>query len=224
MSSKDYSHIKQGMYLNSEDINDEDTCWRVRGAFASGGANLQHDPTITHSSLLRDQYGFYGWDKDGDLYLHSYLAGSGFYTQVTVDFILNGPEKTKEPTTEGNSLADLGKQLFGKKMRVTPETSKLVQEAVFAAGGSWPNLRTDVVDYAISYFFCSINGELTYRVEGETFFEFRELTEVKITPTSFSITELPTKEEIEKQETLKELEGAKKEVERLTEKVKSMEG
>lgn len=34
-------------------------------------------------------------------------------------------------------LKALGKSLFGKKMKVTPETSELAQKAVFAAGGGW---------------------------------------------------------------------------------------
>lgn len=40
---------------------------------------------------------------------------------------------------EEDSLSSLGLKLFGTKIEVNPETSKLIQEAVFAAGGSWAN-------------------------------------------------------------------------------------
>lgn len=203
MSDKDYSHIKQGMYVLKEDIKDENTWYMVRKAFESAGAILDVDRK-TYRCWLSDIDKYYGWDKEGDLYIHPELEDTGMYTQVSVDFILNGPEKTEETsTTEGNSLAALGKQLFGKKMQVNPETSKLVQEAVFAAGGSWVGRDGIRLAEAKFLFVSEERGLLSY-TRDSAYFKMHYLTEVEIKPiTTFEIIDKSKEEDLNK---LKELE------------------
>lgn len=130
---------------------------------------------------------------------------------MSVDFILNGPPV---------SLASLGKQLFGKKMRVTPETSKLVQEAVFAAGGSWLLGEVEVKNIEMPYLHVSEGGRLTFADhKEESCFKLHPNTEVEITPvTTFTIKEVDK----EKEEELKRIKELEKEVASMTEELNQL--
>jgi len=60
---------------------------------------------------------------------------------------------------------------FGYKYRVTPETSKLLQEAVFADGGGWNfNGRTKVQHLENEYLYIYENGEISY---GNSYCDFQ---------------------------------------------------
>lgn len=68
MSTKDYSHIKQGMYVLKEDIKDEETWRAVRDAFLKAGANdasLSCNSTYQKFLLLYDGKEYYGWSNAG---------------------------------------------------------------------------------------------------------------------------------------------------------------
>jgi len=62
--------------------------------------------------------------------------------------------KKKEGTPES---APFGKRFFGHKIKVTPETSKMIQKAVFEAGGKWGG-------------------------SGDTYFKFPQDTHLEINP------------------------------------------
>lgn len=51
---------------------------------------------------------------------------------------------------------------FGKKYRVTPETSKLLQEEVFKAGGKWRGETEFVQLTEAPFLFVSDSGEMSY--------------------------------------------------------------
>lgn len=57
---------------------------------------------------------------------------------------------------------------FGYKYRVTPETSKLLQEAVFKDGGAWGNSR-EVKYTEMEYIFVKDNGDMTFSNDGNHF-------------------------------------------------------
>jgi len=58
---------------------------------------------------------------------------------------------------------------FGHKYRVTPESSKLLQEAVFADGGSWLSGSTEVQRLEMKYLYTKENGKLTYDTDYDSF-------------------------------------------------------
>ena len=80
---------------------------------------------------------------------------------------------------------------FGFKYRVNPETSKLLQEAVFKDGGKWSASKTGVQLVDHPYLFVKVDGVLSYcSYDGGSYFERHHLPEkqppqpVKVEPTS----------------------------------------
>ncbi|MFK5173433.1 hypothetical protein ACI3QN_13045, partial [Propionibacterium freudenreichii] len=59
---------------------------------------------------------------------------------------------------------------FGFKYRVTPESSKLLQEAVFKAGGGWTSAKNKSVAHTDEPFLIVREGEITYS-DDEHYFE-----------------------------------------------------
>jgi hypothetical protein len=96
---KDYSHIRKGMYVLKEDIKNEATWKAVTKAFSKAGADLWIAPDCYDEFLLGNSE-CYGWDIEGDLYLHDAVLVTGaslWCTKlVSVDFILNGVNKEEE--------------------------------------------------------------------------------------------------------------------------------
>ena len=74
-----------------------------------------------------------------------------------------------------------GKQLFGKKYRVTPETSKLIQEAVFSAGGWWCCGERKVSELESKFLWVDDEGCMTKEDFDEMFFIKDSTTEGIIT-------------------------------------------
>ena len=105
-----------------------------------------------------------------------------------------------------------GKQLFGKKYRVTPETSKLIQEAVFAAGGGWFFGGRCVLELESKFLWVSETGELTKEDSSEEFFVGTEELEGIIT---VGITGVAVVD--------KEVEAKKKQLEELDRKIKELQ-
>lgn len=60
-------------------------------------------------------------------------------------------------------------ELFGKKYKVTPETSELLQLAVFEAGGTWGYGCKAVQSKTEPYLYVSSGGRITYGYTNETF-------------------------------------------------------
>lgn len=67
-------------------------------------------------------------------------------------------------------------ELFGKKYRVTPETSKLLQEAVFAAGGRWWGGKCKI-DTNHSCIYVRSNGRITHGFDMLDHFQEHSLPE-----------------------------------------------
>lgn len=128
-------------------------------------------------------------------------------------------EGVKKVDREQEELKALGKSLFGKKMRVTPETSELVQKAVFAAGGGWLGAMTkEVRNISEPYLHISSSGQVGWG-ENEGYFSKDRTPEVTLsTKTTLVVEEVkidPLKKErlnrIKRME--KELEELKKSIE-----------
>jgi len=106
-----------------------------------------------------------------------------------------------------------GKQLFGKKYRVDSETSKLIQEAVIAAGGGWRRGREKKVLFLYSNFlWVSSDGDLCKEDVDETFFLEDETPEGVVTIGITGVTVVD-----------KELEAKKKQLEELDAKIKELQ-
>jgi hypothetical protein len=76
---------------------------------------------------------------------------------------------------------------FGYKYKVTPETSKLLQEAVFKGGGGWGHSLGKDIRSTCTHIFITVNGEMTYISDGDDryFVEESALPEKQLTqPTS----------------------------------------
>jgi hypothetical protein len=76
-------------------------------------------------------------------------------------------------------LKVLGKSLFGKKMKVTTETSELVQKAVFAAGGIWGDDRKIIQYCDTEYLYVSEDRYIT-RGDASEYFEVHRFPEVTL--------------------------------------------
>lgn len=116
----------------------------------------------------------------------------------------------------------LGKQLFGKKIRVNPTTSRLVQEAVFAAGGKgWYFSRRRVLHTDYAYLFVDCEGLLTTRATLMNRDNYEEAV-VSFTETLSIDKILPnkTEEELKKETLIKEL---KKSIMEASDKIKQLE-
>lgn len=124
---KDYSHIKQGMYVLTKDIKDRETYEKVQEAFYNVGAcgrcyycNKSYRQLKEYPDEL-----YYGWDRVGDLFAHAFLDRYGSDAQqVSIDFLLNGPEeqetisKTTEPTAE-ECIARLKELGYTVELKIT---------------------------------------------------------------------------------------------------------
>lgn len=112
-----------------------------------------------------------------------------------------------------NTVMFDGKQLFGKKYRVTPETSKLIQEAVFAAGGYWRSGCASVkYTDTDKFMFVTETGCLTTSWLNETTFIDNKYPEGIIT---IGITGVAVVD--------KEVEAKKKQLEELDRKIKELQ-
>lgn len=58
---------------------------------------------------------------------------------------------------------------FGFKYKVTPETSRLLQEAVFKDGGSWGFAQQEVINTDKPYLVVRKNKEITFTTDGDHF-------------------------------------------------------
>jgi len=63
---------------------------------------------------------------------------------------------------EEDKVEPIGKRFFGHKIKVTPETSEMIQKAVFEVGGSWSSGRQVVQLKENKYLFVESNGIVTY--------------------------------------------------------------
>jgi len=69
---------------------------------------------------------------------------------------------------------------FGKKYRVNPETSEMLQKEVFAAGGSWHSGDTCVKLLHDEYLFISETGDITHGGGDSEHYESRCLPEATL--------------------------------------------
>lgn len=98
MINKDYSHIKQGMYVLSAEIKDEVTWRDIKDAFIQAGVAWYsaYDCNLRFQGFKEGSDGYYGWDSADDLFLSSNLDDYEDPLRVSVDFILNGPKEEEE--------------------------------------------------------------------------------------------------------------------------------
>ena len=89
-------------------------------------------------------------------------------------------------TGKGSGVQPPKSEWFGFKYRVTPESSKLLQEAVFKDGGSWWDESQDLTDikYDNFWLFVKPDGELSWGFTGDgTLPEKQPPQPVKVEPT-----------------------------------------
>lgn len=69
-------------------------------------------------------------------------------------------------------------ELFGKKYKMTPETSELLQLAVFEAGGDWAYGPAKTIYQNLGFIFVDGQGTMSYAFHNETeYFEHHSLPE-----------------------------------------------
>lgn len=112
-----------------------------------------------------------------------------------------------------------GKQLFGKKYRVTPETSRLIQEAVFAAGGYWEDGENSVSDLDSKFLRVDNKGYMTKEESDEDFFNKDRELEGIITVGITGVTVVDKEAEARKKQ-LEELDAKIKELQTIANKLK----
>lgn len=106
-------------------------------------------------------------------------------------YIIEDKGVKKVGTKGDEELKSLGKSLFGKKMRVTPETSELVQKAVFAAGGIWGDDRKIIQYCDTNYLYVSEGGYIT-RDNSSGYFDRHYASEVTLSvEKKLVVTEVP---------------------------------
>lgn len=112
-----------------------------------------------YSHIRQDNTGtFYtsgeSWDSNGGVWGYEDSGGWGF-----LDSGLKG-QKPTVITKEEWEIATTKSQWFGKKYRVTPETSELLQKAVFAEGGSWGSGDTCIQHLSDQYLYVKEQGKI----------------------------------------------------------------
>ena len=112
--------------------------------------------------------------------------------------------------------------LFGRKYRVTPETSKLLQETVFAAGGSWGYVSGKTIKHLEQpCLYVEKDGVLGYSDSCDGSYEFfnsNELQEATIEIIqTIKITDFPvvSQEQVKYNEALEAFNKAKEALEKL---------
>ena len=126
---KDYSHIKQGMYVLISELGDKKD--EVVEAFSKAEGVVGVRPDFFNGEE------YLGFTLMSRVITYEALGVFGDNPQqVSVDFTLNGPKK-EVPDTFEEFVQHCIDNKEGFKVRVTPETSRLVQETVFKCGGSW---------------------------------------------------------------------------------------
>lgn len=131
---------------------------------------------------------------------------------------IDGVIKVDKELEEKEELAELGRSLFGTKIKVTHETSKLVQEAVFAADGSWSTGTKSITDVAQPFIFIRSNGELSWSWDLEDFLS-RGLKEVKVSTKTQLVVEGVVEDN---PEVLEELSKAQKELEEVSKRIEKI--
>lgn len=133
---------------------------------------------------------------------------------------IDGVIKVDKDLEEKEELVELGRSLFGTKIRVTPETSKLVQEAVFAAGGyGWPLNDPHKVRFEDKpYIFITKDGAFSCCPFEGTFLSSGK-KEVKVS----TKTQLVVEDVVEdNSEALEELSKAQKELEEVSKRIEKI--
>lgn len=120
---------------------------------------------------------------------------------------------------EEKKMAFDGKQLFGKKYRVTPETSKLIQEAVFVAGGWWWCGERQVSELESKFLWVDDEGCMTKEDFDEMFF-IKDSTPEGIITVGIIGVSVVDKEKEEKKKQLEELDAKIKELQAIANKLK----
>lgn len=194
MSNKDYSHIKQGMYVLISELGDKKD--EVVEAFSKAKG-----VGYVYVDFFKDEL-YLGFSHS---YINTYAGVENFgenAKQVSVDFILNGPKK-ELPTTFEEFVQDCVDTGKGFKVKVNPETSSLVQETVFKCGGKWCGESTCIKELQAEYlFFYGGTAELT-KTEGDSdYFEKHRLPEITVDTVTTLTYNVVEKEEDNKEENL----------------------
>lgn len=97
--SKDYSHIKQGMYVSLEGIEaGSELELSIIDAFVQAGARKDEGRDESFNCKMECVYDYLGWSFDYGTYFTDDEDYGGFSESVSVDFILNGPKISSETT------------------------------------------------------------------------------------------------------------------------------
>ena len=130
--------------------------------------------------------------------------------------------KVDKELEEKEELAELGRSLFDSKIEVTPETSKLVQEAVFVAGGyGWSGNYTKVLYVDKPHLYVSKVGGLAYSDAVDKNFQSNPKKEVKVSTKTQLVVEDVVQDKSEMLEELSNVQKELEEVNKRIEKIKS---
>lgn len=112
----------------------------------------------------------------------------------------------------------IGKKLFGHKMRVTPETSRLVQEAVFEAGGGWWTEGKKVKYLDMECLYISKGGRIAHS-DYDGIFKDAPSPEIQVSAKSVLVIEdiVKSEKELQIEETLRKIASLEEQLKQLKE-------
>lgn len=114
---------------------------------------------------------------------------------------------------------------FGKKYRVTPETSELLQKEVFKAGGTWTDGTTELWGFGKPYLFAEAHGSIGFGCCPDEFNQYKlpEATlEVVKTVIIKDVIPMKTEQQRKVRELEEKLEAHKATMKDLEEQIKGM--
>ena len=161
---------------NPISLEENDEAWEIdeeeemaRDNITDKGSVGNKDQPFPIGSKVRRIYCGFQKLKEGEIYTVKGYSGAGHrYPHIFV-------EEHNMPAADCSNFElvreDKPKsQWFGYKYRVTPESSKLLQEAVFADGGGWGHTKGKVVSYVDRPFLIVRGNEITFSND-EYYFE-----------------------------------------------------
>lgn len=117
--SKDYSHIKQGMFVSLEGIEvGSELELSIIDAFVQAGARKDEGRDESFNCKMECRYNYFGWSFDYGTYFSDDEEYSGFSELVSVDFTLKGPKTSSEAlqdTLEEKATEVLAKEENGSE-------------------------------------------------------------------------------------------------------------
>lgn len=156
--------LTKNSWVDLKEIDSEETLEKVKQKFVEAGVG-KIDPRYAR------------W---GNLGCYVALRVIGGYICFRSPYFIDTKDNVSvKELLEEDEVPPFGKQLFGYKMRVTPEISELVQKAVFEAGGSWMSGNRKVYEN-IKYICIDSSGSMCHLNGSDSWFNDYNFPEIKL--------------------------------------------